>query len=89
MDNLNVMSIVFGLLAVLFAAGVAHSLVQIVRHPGPEASPPILARPAPPPYPQRPAEHSGALLASGLFVFALLLLNGLLSRRLHRSPRAR
>jgi len=80
-DNLNVMPIVFGLLAVIFAAGVARSLVQIVRHPGPEGSPLLPARAAQPAPEQPRAQPLQALLGAALYALILLVLGGLLSRR--------
>ncbi len=83
MDNFNVMPIVFGLLALIFAAGVAYNLVQIVRHPSPETSPPLPARAEPAPARSSRPRPGQALLGLVLYALGLLLLKGLLSR--HRS----
>jgi hypothetical protein len=78
MDSFNVMPFVFGGFAVLFGLGVWHTLVQIVRHPGPETSPPIPATTAPSPPPTAPAHQDDRSLvdrALGLVVLGLLVLS--------------
>jgi hypothetical protein len=79
-DNLNVMPIVFGLLALLFAAGVARSLLQIVRHPGPESAPPLPARPRPAVRSRSPSHPLAVLLGGAFYGLGLLLLNRLVAR---------
>ena len=80
MDNLNVMPIVFGLLALLFAAGVARSLLQIVRHPGPEGATPLPARPRPAPAHTSSSHPLAALRGVARYGLGLLLLNRLVAR---------
>lgn len=93
MDSFNVMPLVFGLLAMAFAAGVLRTLVPIVRHPPPEASAlprasgepspaiPSLTRPYAPP-PARPGRHApGALVAPALLGLGVLFVVDLLRGR--------
>ena len=78
MDSFNVMPFVFGGFAVLFGLGVWHSLLEIVRHPGRETSPPIPAMTPSPPSPPAPARHDDRSLvdrALGLVMLGLLVVS--------------
>ncbi len=78
MDSINVMPFVFGGLAIVFGLNVLRYVLQIVRHPGRETSPPLLAG-AEPARPAAPAEPSrGPSLvdrALGLVVLGLLFVS--------------
>jgi hypothetical protein len=75
-DSFNVMPLVFGGLAVLFGLGVWRNLLQIVRHPRRETSPPMPVTAAPPP--PAMARHDNRTLvdrALGLIVLGLLFVS--------------
>jgi hypothetical protein len=92
MDSFNVMPLVFGLLAVVFATGVVRALLPIIRQPPPEAAAlprasgepapaiPALSRPYAP-APPAPPRASGALSAPVWVGLAILVVGDLLRGR--------